>query len=255
VEFEMSSFEINYARFYDYFHANKNYLNEAKSILNLLPSNYFEGKRRTIFDFGCGTGLHLDTFNSLGFEIEGYDKSEAMIRFASERNKNGKFSTNLADFDSQVGLSLSLFDVASYQTTTKALTEMIEIMSSRLQSGGFLVLDTWQAEGILLDPPSESSRTVQVGQEIFRRLVRPIREVESELGASSKLFELEVTIEDLQGCKIVSSEIHKIRPWSRLEVRTILRNLNLTEVSLFNPKTFGLSQPSDWRIGIVAAKP
>ncbi len=250
----MSSFEINYAKFYDYFHANKNYLNEAKSILKLLPSDYFEGKNKTIFDFGCGTGLHLNAFNSLGFKIQGYDKSEAMIRFASERNKHGKFSTNLADFDSQVGLSLSLFDVASYQTTTNALTEMIEIMSSRLQSGGFLIFDSWQAEGILLDPPLESSRTVQLGQETFRRVVRPIREVEGELGATSKLFELAVTIESLQESKLVSSEIHKIRPWSRLEIGPILRNLNLTEVNLFNPKTFGLSQSSDWRIGIVAAK-
>lgn len=248
------SFQSEYANVYDLFHAGKNYHFEIESILKLLPGNYFSNHSVKILDFGCGTGIHLHELDKEGFEVVGYDFSPAMIEKAKLRAPNLFFTSDFSKVGKGFGLALSLFDVVSYQNSHAQLEVMLEMMTSVLDSGGRLILDSWQTEGVCVDPPDLSVREVTFGGEIYERSVRPLSMNETEEKNGSLQFDLEVKVVNKTHGTVLSNELHQVRTWSGKEITQIGTQVGLKLISRFNPKDFGESSQTDWRVGLILEK-
>lgn len=248
------SFQSEYASLYDLFHAGKNYQIEIESILKLLPDDYFTNHPLKVLDFGCGTGIHLHELNKQGFEAVGYDSSIAMIEKAKLRAPNLLFTSDFSKVGKDFGLALSLFDVASYQHSHSGLKDMLAMMTAVLVPGGRLIIDSWQTGGVRIDPPRLSVREVSFGGEIFERSVRPLSSNETEEMTGSLQFELEVKVVNKTRGALLSNELHQVRTWSQDEIALIGTQVGLKLITQFNPKDFGKSSQTDWRVGLILEK-
>ena len=69
-----------YANFYDSYYKNKDYDGEVNFVLDL--TKQYSTPPHSVLDIGCGTGGHLFPFAKKGFNVTGFDLSEAMINKA-----------------------------------------------------------------------------------------------------------------------------------------------------------------------------
>ena len=68
-----------YSDFYDIFNKYRNYNREMRFILKIVKN------KKWILDVGCGTGIHLNILENLGYKVNGLDINENMINLAKER--------------------------------------------------------------------------------------------------------------------------------------------------------------------------
>ena len=251
----INSFSDNYAKIYDSFHQSKDYKSEVQEIIKLLGEGYFDFRPKNVLDFGCGTGLHLEQFEKLGFRVSGFDTSISMLDIARKRVPSGNFYPELTDVPENFGLTLSLFDVISYQTTWDQLEDVFQGFNSKTSSDAFIVVDSWQLEGVLLDPPQLSKRSATVGGIVYSREVSPIQVLSPSDSRRVVIYELLVKVADETNHQLVAEEIHKIRAWSVQDLEKIAQEVGLEVVRTFNPKNFIESKNSDWRFGAILRKP
>ena len=97
------------------------------------------GERLRLLDFGCGYGEFLSMCALFGFDATGVDRSAA-------KREHGKFPI-LASLDEVQGTfhAVTLFEVLEHVDEPLAL---LQRLSSRLVSGGVLVLETPNCEGV-----------------------------------------------------------------------------------------------------------
>ena len=245
------SFSKNYANIYDLFHSNKNYGEEVLGIFNLLGSEYFDTQPKTILDFGCGTGLHLEKFANLGFYVAGFDISKSMLGLASRRVPSGNFYHVLEQIPEGFGLTVSLFDVLSYQTSWKQFQEMFRALKSKTSFNGAIVVDSWNLEGVRLDPPRISKRSVEFEGNTYTSEVSPIRVIRPLDSDDGLIYELLVRVVDETNKQLVAEENHKIRAWSIQDIEKIAKEAELKVLKKFNPKNFSNSEAADWRFGVI----
>ena len=65
----------NEAKYYDLFHQDKNYEEEAQAIKKKFP------RVKTILEIGCGTGNLTVELEKLGFKVTGIEPSSSMLYF------------------------------------------------------------------------------------------------------------------------------------------------------------------------------
>ena len=80
-----------YARYYDLINKDKDYAGEARYVHSLIQ-RYGPGRTR-LLDIGCGTGRHAQLFSEMGLQVDGLDRSEAMISEATLKNPELEFHT------------------------------------------------------------------------------------------------------------------------------------------------------------------
>lgn len=179
----MSSFS-DYAHYYDLFYRGKDYAAEAAFVLDVLGSH---GCRpRKILELGCGTGGHAEHFAKAGCSVLGVDLSERMVERATERfaalpsELSGRFRGMQGDASNfvspeKVDAVVSLFHVASYQTTNEALLGYFRSARSALEPGGLFLFDFWYGPAVLTDRPHDRERreVADDGAEIVRQ-TRPV---------------------------------------------------------------------------------
>lgn len=162
----MSSF-ADYASYYDLFYRGKDYAAEAAFVLGLLKERNPVLKR--ILELGCGTGGHAVHFAEAGCEVLGVDLSERMVERARERFRSlpiglqGRFQGMQGDASNftapeKVDAVVSLFHVASYQTTNEALAGYFRSARSALKPGGLFLFDFWYGPAVLSDRPHGRTR-------------------------------------------------------------------------------------------------
>ena len=148
-----------YASYYDQLYKDKDYEKEAKYILNLLSNHsIFSG---SILDLGCGTGIHAQFMAQKGFMVHGVDISPEMVEIASNKNY-GDYSKQLffelgdvksCQLDKTFDAVVSLFHVASYQTSNEDLSLMFLTASKHLNPEGIFIFDFWYGPAVLMDNP------------------------------------------------------------------------------------------------------
>jgi hypothetical protein len=105
-----------------------------------------------------------------------------MVRAAEARrpaNLSGQLEFSVGDVRSvRVGrlfdAVVSLFHVASYQTTNADLMAMFTTAAAHLRAGGVFVFDCWYGPGVLTDRPSVRVRRIQSEAIEVLRLAEPI---------------------------------------------------------------------------------
>jgi len=168
-----------YAAYYDLLYRDKDYPGEARYVQSLLRrQGVSEGD---IIELGCGTGKHAEQLGRLGFSVQGLDLSPSMVDIARKRIPSDlaprlKFDVGdarSARLNRKFDAAISLFHVASYQTTNEDLAGMFATAAAHLQTGGIFVFDFWYGPGVLTDPPVERVKNLEDGVIQVTRKARP----------------------------------------------------------------------------------
>ena len=168
-----------YAAYYDLLYRDKDYPGEARYVHSLLGRHGVSDG--DILELGCGTGKHAEQLVRLGFAVQGIDSSPSMVQIARKRTPSDLSSrlqfdvgdARSARLGKQFDAAISLFHVASYQTSNEDLAGMLRTASAHLKTGGIFVFDFWYGPAVLTDPPTERVKRLEDGVIQVTRTARP----------------------------------------------------------------------------------
>ncbi len=175
----MSKVFDTYATYYDLLYKDKDYVQEADYIQDLLSENGVT--KGSILELGCGTGKHAELLAGMGFNVHGIDMSLAMVKEANKR-KSVELSEQLCfevgdvrtySGPEQFDAVVSLFHVASYQTSNEDLAAMFATASKQLKPGGVFIFDFWHGPGVISDKPSISIKRFENEDIHVTRIAEP----------------------------------------------------------------------------------
>jgi SAM-dependent methyltransferase len=186
----MSSFNEDYATYYDLLYRDKDYAGEAKFVRGLLKQH--APKARSLIELGCGTARHAREMIASGYRVLGVDLSERMIARAIEESSRlparqrkhlrlvqgdvSRFQT-----DERFDAAISLFHVANYQTTNDALRGYFHTASRALRTGGVFIFDFWYGPAVLTDRPAVRIKRAETTEVRVTRLAEPSVDVNRSL--------------------------------------------------------------------------
>jgi SAM-dependent methyltransferase len=245
------SFLRDYAEVYDAIHADRDFAKDVTTAVEALQKvSSAEISSKSILDFGCGTGHHLNEFCRLAKRSIGYDRSPAMIQMAHTNFPHLKFTSRLSDLDTSFDCVFSLFDVVSYQKNMDELSSYLSAIASCLITGGHAVFDGWHSPGVRISPPEYREKLIDVKGEKYLRRVLP---VPSEISDS---YSLKITIENLAKSEVISDELHEMKAWEYSEIEMAARSAGL-KIMLFsnrNSPTIAGDDEKYWRFIAVLKK-
>ena len=168
-----------YAAYYDLLYRDKDYPGEARYVHSLLRRHGVGNGE--ILELGCGTGKHAEQLVRLGFSVQGIDLSPSMVEIARKRTPAELFSrlgfdvgdARSARIGKHFDAAISLFPVASYQTSNEDLAGMLRTAAAHLKTGGIFVFDFWYGPAVLTDPPTERVKRLEDGIIQVTRTAKP----------------------------------------------------------------------------------
>jgi SAM-dependent methyltransferase len=177
------NFDSGYSRYYDLFYREKDYKGEAAFVVDMLGRYGVDGGE--IMDLGCGTGRHSVEFASTGFRVQGIDLSTDMLARAEARG--GTLPKMVADrlrfrqgdartvrTEEVYDAVVSLFHVASYQTTNADFMAMCHTAATHLPRSGLFLFDCWYGPAVLADPPRVRVRRASSDDAAVIRIAEPV---------------------------------------------------------------------------------
>jgi SAM-dependent methyltransferase len=213
-----------YAAWYDAFNHNKDYDAEVEYLLRKV-ADYRDPPRRWL-DIGCGTGHHLASLHARGVECEGVELSPSMVERARMMYPHIPVHLGSAQEFAAAGnqdVVSMLFHVINYQTTDVMVRRALARASAHLAPSGLLVLDFWNTEAVLRDPPVFRVREAQVDGRSLVRLSIP-RENRTE-------HRIDVVYQfrwDSPEGAVAHEEVHAMRHFSGGELEAFLRDAGMT---------------------------
>ncbi|CAM3763183.1 class I SAM-dependent DNA methyltransferase [Polynucleobacter brandtiae] len=220
-----------YAAYYDLLYQDKDYEAEANFVRGLL-SKYSAEMGNKLLELGCGTGRHAEIFSRMGYAVHGIDLSEAMVNAAGSR----KYSDCLVEPIYTVGdvrsirleklfnVVISLFHVASYQTSNLDLKNMFLTVAEHLHPGGIFIFDCWYGPGVLTDLPKNRVKKMISEEFEVTRIANPT------IYPNSNLVDVGFNVEVVEkATRKVShiAEIHKMRYLFKPEIDYLLGEVGL----------------------------
>jgi SAM-dependent methyltransferase len=209
-----------YSSGYDLLNEGKDYASELIFVfdaISTISESRFEPK--SVIDFGCGSGKHLAELPVSVSNVVGVDRSNEMLSVAKKNlpdsyrlinSEIGKFKTS-EKFD----LVMSLFHVASYQTTLHEIGSYWNSLAESLSDEGYIFVDFWHRPPWENDPPVErltekSNPTVTVKRRSVPKvdLVQGIVDIDIDVTFSSSGQPDEKYLEQ-----------HRLRAFSLLEIQ------------------------------------
>jgi SAM-dependent methyltransferase len=219
----LTAFE-QYAPWYDLLYEDKDYAAETVFVGDQLRRN--GAKSGTLLDLGCGTGVHAVEFARRGWRVTGVDLSADMVSRAEARLSRDELAVRFRqgdacqagperDFDAVV----SLFHVASYQTSRTKLESLFATAHAALKPGGILLFDYWYGGAVL-------SQGVETRVKVFERApLRVTRIAQSDHDEATAVVQVNYTLfcEDMTLSTIKRvDEIHRLRYWFPFEIEAAL---------------------------------
>lgn len=206
-----------YSRYYDLLYRDKDYQGETDFVAQVLARHGVG--QGAILELGCGTGKHAQLLAEKGYHVHGIDMSEAMLREANERVAvlppalGQKLSFAAGDVRNYATPQLfdaviSLFHVASYQTSNDDLLAMMQTATKHLKPGGVFLFDYWYGPAVLTDRPVVRTKHLASDEVDVVRLATPV------MDAQRSVVEVnyQVTIRDLAtGAVDALHETHAMR--------------------------------------------
>jgi SAM-dependent methyltransferase len=162
-----SVFGNDYANAYDALYSDKDYEAEC-DLIETVMRQYGRQPVRSILDLGCGTGNHALPLMHRGYELEGIDRSEAMLAQlrdkAAERGlRGGSFQQGdicELNLQRQFDLVLMMFAVLGYQLNNDDVLKALSRARGHLKEGGLLLFDVWYGPAVLNLKPSRRSKVI-----------------------------------------------------------------------------------------------
>ena len=245
----MNSFSEFYANCYDQIHANKNYDHETYRLVTFIDENFHEKELLRILDFGCGTGGHLQSLQTQGRELSGFDISTDMLAIAEQKTTGINFTSKLEELDSNFNLVYSLFDVINYQTNSDSLRSFMNGVATKLLPGGYFICDGWNLDGVRLDPPKITQRDFIVQSKKITRRVEPSFE------DNYRFSNLKIDLIKEGEIQPFLTEKHQIRAYSPDELIEVLQEAGFEDVSFMDGKSWEAElRAESWRFVLFAKK-
>lgn len=250
----------NYAKYYDLFYKDKDYVLEADYVDHLIRR--FGNRTESILDMGCGTGQHDFHLAGKGYNITGVDFSDRMLSAAKERlfNSGSETANNLSfvkgdireirlgrTFDTVV----SLFHVISYQTTDMDIENAFKTAFIHLKENGLFIFDCWYGPCVLNVGPETRVRRIEDDEVSITRIAEP----SVDFNENTVDVKYQILIRD----KVTQqtdefSESHRMRYLFHPEVRSFLEKTGFEFVALLEFLKDTLPGPDSWSTCFIARK-
>lgn len=238
-----------YAECYDQIHSTKSYDGESRRMLEFLERKYSHRNIDRILDFGCGTGIHLNTLADGKLELYGYDRNEYMLDVARQKYPHLFVTSNYEIVPKELDLVYSLFDVVNYQVTNTEVETFFRSLALKLNEGAIMVIDGWHYSGVVQDPPVMRERDVTFENSIITRRVVP-----STLN-NYRTTILDITLENKSKSELLTHESHVMRAFDANELEQIASNCGLSNISFRDGGDWDKDLTVDsWRFVMFAEK-
>lgn len=223
----------NYARYYDLLYQDKDYVGEAKFIVDLLK--LYAPATQSILELGCGTGTHAILLAQENYQVHGIDLSTEMLRLASDRHSQlpeqlaSRLTFSQGDLrkirlEKQFDSIISLFHVFSYQTTNEDLQAAFATAKTHLKSGGVFIFDCWYGAAVLSDRPTVRIKRLEDSSVQITRIAEPVMHNNDNLvDVNYQIFIKDKNsgvVEELQ-------ETHRMRYLFKPEVELLLKQFEM----------------------------
>jgi len=217
-----------YSSGYDLLNEGKDYSAEMSFILDAISGisgNRFEPK--SVIDFGCGSGKHLAELPKSVINVVGVDRSQEMLDIARSHLPSSieLYESEIKDFrsSSKFDLVMSLFHVASYQTTVDEILHYWKTLSESVSEYGYIFVDFWHRPAWESDPPVKRVTEKTNENLSVRRMSTP--SINSLLGTVE--IDIEVNFRDLNGSEESYLELHILRGFTLLELELAIKPFGL----------------------------
>ena len=131
------------APFYDALYHFVDYAGAAEKLRQLIQRHNADAT--TLLDVGCGTGQHLQHFQS-SFTVEGLDIDGQLLAAARQRCPGVPFhEASMVDFDlaRRFDVITCLFSAIGYVQTLDNMRRSVATMARHLAPGGLLLVEPW----------------------------------------------------------------------------------------------------------------
>jgi len=214
----------DYAPWYDLLYQDKDYAGEVDFVEGRLRDHGIASGK--LLDLGCGTGVHAIEFARRGWDVTGIDLSHEMIASAKARAAQAGLSISLRQGDACVAgperdfdAVVSLFHVASYQTSREALAALFLTAHTALKPGGLFFFDYWYGGAVLAQGVETR---VKVIEQKPLRLTRIARSDHDEQ-AATVIVNYTLFCEETEHATIRRvDEAHHMRYWFPFEIDATL---------------------------------
>lgn len=245
-----------YARYYDFCYAGKDYAAECAFLEAAFRR--FGSEPRALLDLACGTGGHGLLLAGAGYAVCGVDRSPEMLaRFAEKAAAAGVpvelhcQDLRALDLGRRFDAAVCLFDAFCYLTTNDDLRAGLGRIREHMRPGGLLVFDCWHAAPLLRghDPLRVRELVGEEGQRVLRlssTTLHPERQV-AEVSFRLLVHEGDRLAADF-------TEVHPLRYFLPAELAFILEATGWRVLHL--GPAFGLDAPitgDTWHLAAVAA--
>jgi len=205
-----------HARWYDRWHANKDYRSEVDQLVALFEAN---GPTASILDLGCGTARHLELLTALGYDVVGVDRSPGMVALARERIPV-VVEADLLDLrlDRTFDAVIMMFSVLGYLDSTDSLLTALNSAHRHLRPGGLLVLDILDGNAVLTHGPRGGFTATTDGEQTL------LRATTGRVHTDEQIYEMGVRLWLIDDGRLVDedSETHSLRFFLPRELDLIL---------------------------------
>jgi SAM-dependent methyltransferase len=237
-----------YSAYYDLLYRDKDYAGEAAYIASLIRGAH--PTARTVLDLGCGTGRHAGLLQNLGYDICGVDMSAAML--AEARRTQPAITFHQGDarsfrLDQTFDAVVSLFHVASYQTTNRDFAAYLQTAKSLMAPGGVFIFDFWYGPAVLADPPAVRVKRLEDGQHKVTRIAEP----DHDRLRNTVDVRYQILVESAAGPRQLS-ESHRMRYFFLPEIELFLENAGMTLRKITAWKEDRLPTAADWGACVIA---
>jgi hypothetical protein len=120
--------------------------------------------------------------------------------------------------------AISLFHVASYQTSNEDLAGMLRTAAAHLKTGGLFVFDFWYGPAVLTDPPTERVKRLEDG------VIQVTRTAKPTLWPNENVVDVHYQVQVKQngnGMVADIEETHRMRYLFLPEVRWMLQGVGM----------------------------
>jgi len=251
----MTIFGKKYAGVYDYLYQGKDYKKECGFLEEIFSR--FSFKIKSILDLGCGTGGHTIILAKRGYHVVGVDRSEEMIKIAERKTRDAKLSIKFIksdianiNFHEKFDAVISMFAVASYQTTNAAISNFCRIAKEHLSRGGIFIFDCWYGPAVINQKPAMRIKEVKLNNK-----ERIIRSTEPFLDILNHTVEIRFKVWKLQDYKLISetNESHLMRFLFPQEIKYYLQVAGFKDIEFFPFLKLGKTLTEcDWDMTVVA---
>jgi len=246
-----------YAAYYDLLYRDKDYAGEATFVRDLLCLQGVESG--DILELGCGTGKHALNLVQMGYRMQGVDVSPAMVAAARSHlpvalSKQITFEegdVRSVRLEKKFGAVISLFHVASYQTSNDDIAAMFQTAAQHLNAGGVFLFDCWYGPAVLTERPAIRVKRLEDESVSVLRIAEPVMHPNDNCVDVN--YTMLVTPTDSQQTKIIR-ESHRMRYFFVPELRLLLAEAGFELVSKVEWMSGCEPGFSTWSIAIVAVR-